>query len=144
MAKRITNPFSSTSTQLPAMWSKQLAISRPHPCLTPRCFCGTNIMGKMPWFGVAIDGLDDANSTRKYFPIDFCTDTKPVFYPINFCTEHYSLDEGSVVMMRYKYLYCNLTGNRYYSILSILYKYFSCSAFLDIRLQRYLLHRKAY
>ena len=53
-------------------------------------------MGKMPWFGVAIDGLDDANSTRKYFPIDFCTDTKPVFYPINFCTEHYSWDEGAV------------------------------------------------
>ena len=84
MATSITNPFFSTSTQLQVMLPKQLAISRPHPFLTPRCSCGTNIMGEMPWFGVAIDGLDDANSTRKYFPIHFCTDIKLVFLPYIF------------------------------------------------------------
>ena len=55
----------------------------------------------MPWFGVAIDGLDDANSTRKYFPIHFCTDIKVVFYPIHFCTENYSSDEKVLVTLVY-------------------------------------------
>ena len=81
------------------MLPKQKGILKTRSIANPEVVFGTKSMGEIPWFGVAIDGLDVENSTRKYFPIHFCTDIKVVFFTIHFCTENYSWDEK--VLVRY-------------------------------------------